>query len=46
MNVNNLAFDSPKDQGGKVVVNTKFLATTFMFVDSKDAKPAAGAAKP
>jgi type IV pilus assembly protein PilO len=46
VNVNNLVFDSPKDQGGKVVVNTKFLATTFMFVDSKDAKPAAGAKKP
>jgi type IV pilus assembly protein PilO len=46
VNVNNLAFDSPKDQNGRVVLNAKFLATTFMFVDSKDAKPAAGAAKP
>jgi type IV pilus assembly protein PilO len=45
VNVNNLAFDSPKEQGGKVIVTTKFLATTFMFVDPKDAKPAAGAAK-
>jgi type IV pilus assembly protein PilO len=46
VNVNNLALDSPKDVNGKVVVTSKFLATTFMFVDSKDAKPAAGAAKP
>jgi len=46
VNVNNLALDSPKDVNGKVVLTSKFLATTFMFVDSKDAKPAAGAAKP
>ncbi len=46
VNVNGLTFDSPKDQNGKVVVAAKFLATTFMFVDPKDAKPAAGAAKP
>jgi len=46
VNVNNLALDSPKDVNGKVVLTSKFLATTFMFVDPKDAKPAAGAAKP
>jgi type IV pilus assembly protein PilO len=46
VNVSGLAFDSPKDQNGKVVLTAKFLATTFMFVDPKDAKPAAGAAKP
>lgn len=46
VNVNNLSFDSPKDQNGKVILTARFLATTFMFVDPKDAKPAAGAAKP
>jgi type IV pilus assembly protein PilO len=46
VNVNNLALESPKDVNGKVVLTSRFLATTFMFVDSKDAKPAAGAAKP
>jgi len=46
VNVSGLSFDSPKDQNGKVVLAAKFLATTFMFVDPKDAKPAAGAAKP
>jgi type IV pilus assembly protein PilO len=43
VNVSNISLESPKDVGGKVVLNSKFLATTFMFVDSK---PAAGAAKP
>jgi type IV pilus assembly protein PilO len=46
VNVNNLALESPKDVNGKVVLTSRFLATTFMFVDPKDAKPAAGAAKP
>jgi type IV pilus assembly protein PilO len=46
VNVNNIALDQPKDQNGKVLLMAKFLATTFMFVDSKGAKPAAGAAKP
>lgn len=45
VNVSGLSFDSPKDQNGKVVLAARFLATTFMFVDPKDAKPA-GAAKP
>jgi type IV pilus assembly protein PilO len=42
VNVNNLTFDSPRDQNGRVVLNAKFLATTFMFLDTKPA----GAAKP
>ena len=46
VNVSNIALDQPKDQNGKVTLMAKFLATTFMFVDSKGAKPAAGAAKP
>jgi type IV pilus assembly protein PilO len=33
VNVNNLSFDAPKDVNGRVVLNAKFLATTFMFVD-------------
>jgi type IV pilus assembly protein PilO len=44
VNVSNLSFESPKDSNGKLLLTAKFLATTFMFVDS--AKPAAGAAKP
>jgi type IV pilus assembly protein PilO len=46
VNVSNLSFDQPKDQSGKVMLNAKFLATTFMFVDPKNAKPAARAAQP
>jgi hypothetical protein len=45
VNVSNLSFDGAKDVNGKVILASKFLATTFMFVDPKDAKPA-GAAKP
>jgi type IV pilus assembly protein PilO len=45
VNVSNLSLDSPRDVNGKVILASKFLATTFMFLDSKDAKPA-GAAKP
>ncbi len=44
VNVNNLTFDQPKDLSGRVVLNAKFLATTFMFVDAKD-QPAQGAKK-
>lgn len=40
VNVTGLSFDSPKDQNGKVVLTARFLATTFMFLDAKDAKPA------
>ncbi len=47
VNVNNLSFEQPKDQSGRVVLTARFLATTFMFVDPKDqpqpAKPAPGA---
>jgi type IV pilus assembly protein PilO len=39
VNVSDIVLDSPKDVNGKVVVNGKFLVTTFMFV-----KPASGAA--
>jgi type IV pilus assembly protein PilO len=39
VNVSDILFDSPKDVNGKVVVNGKFLVTTFMFV-----KPAAAGA--
>jgi type IV pilus assembly protein PilO len=45
VNVNNLTFEQPKDQAGRLVLTAKFLATTFMFVEPKDAKPAPGAAK-
>ena len=39
VNVNNIALDAPKETGGKVVLNGKFLVTTFMFVQPKpDAK--------
>ena len=44
VNVSSLSLDSPKDVSGKVVLTSKFMATTFMFV-TPDAKPA-GAAKP
>lgn len=42
VNVNNIQLDSPKESGGKVVLQGKFLLTTFMFVDPKQAKPARG----
>jgi type IV pilus assembly protein PilO len=43
VNVSNILMESPKDVKGKVVVNAKFLATTFMFLDQKKgAAPAAG----
>jgi type IV pilus assembly protein PilO len=35
VNVSDISLDSPKDQKGKVVVNAKFMLTTFMFVDQK-----------
>jgi type IV pilus assembly protein PilO len=46
VNVSNLSLEQPKDLNGRVVLTSKFLITTFMFLDAKDAKPAAGAAKP
>ena len=45
VNINNITLDSPKDVGGKVVVNAKFLATTFMFLDTKKAASTKGAGK-
>ncbi len=46
INVSSIVMDGPKDVGGKVVVNAKFLVTTFMFVDQKKAAPpAAGGAR-
>src|SRR5512137_412496 len=44
VNVNNILLDSPKDTGGKVILNGKFLVTTFMFVQPKVEPPKAGAA--
>jgi type IV pilus assembly protein PilO len=38
--------DAPKDVNGRVVVNAKFLATAFMFVDPKDAPAAAAPGTP
>ena len=43
VNVNNISFEQPKDQNGRMVVTARFLATTFMFVEWK---PAGGPAKP
>lgn len=44
VNVTNITLDSPKDVGGKVILQAKFLVTAFMFVDPKKAaKPAGGA---
>ncbi len=40
VNVNNITMEQPKDVNGKVLVQAKFLATTFMFVDPKKAGPA------
>ena len=44
VNVSDITLDSPRNNNGKVVLSSRFTATTFMFVDQKDAKPA-GAAK-
>jgi type IV pilus assembly protein PilO len=45
VNISDILMDQPKDVGGKVVVNAKFLATTFMFVEQKKSAPAAGGAR-
>jgi type IV pilus assembly protein PilO len=37
VNVNGIVLDTPKDAGGKVTLNGKFLVTTFMFVQPKPA---------
>jgi type IV pilus assembly protein PilO len=42
VNVSDIVLDAPKDVNGKVVVNGKFLVTTFRFVkpsEAKEAKP-------
>src|SRR5512138_1957628 len=44
VNVSDVVLDSPKDVGGKVLLDGKFLVTAFMFVDP--AKAGADAAKP
>ncbi len=44
VNVSGIVMDNPKDVNGKVVVNAKFLVTTFMFVEQK--KPAAAPGGP
>jgi type IV pilus assembly protein PilO len=41
VNVSNVKMGTPVARGDKVIVNTEFLATTFRFVESKAAKPAA-----
>jgi type IV pilus assembly protein PilO len=41
VNVSDVALESPKDVGGKIVLSGKFLVTAFMFVDPS--KPAGGA---
>jgi type IV pilus assembly protein PilO len=43
VNVNNIVLDAPKDTGGKVILNAKFLVTTFMFVQPKAPPAKAGA---
>jgi type IV pilus assembly protein PilO len=38
VNVSDIQLDNAKDVSGKVVVNGKFLVTTFMFLKPSDAK--------
>jgi type IV pilus assembly protein PilO len=45
VNIGQIAMDSPKDVKGRLVVNAKFVLTTFMFVDQKAAAPATGKGK-
>jgi len=35
VNISQIAMDTPKDVKGRLVVNAKFILTTFMFVDQK-----------
>jgi type IV pilus assembly protein PilO len=39
VNVSDIVLDSPKDVNGKVVVNGKFLVTTFRFVKPGEGQP-------
>jgi len=43
VNVNEILLDTPKDTGGKVILNAKFLVTTFMFLQTKGAPTQPGA---
>jgi type IV pilus assembly protein PilO len=43
VNVTDIVLDNPKDVNGKLVLNAKFLATTFMFLDPATAAAAAPA---
>lgn len=43
VNVSDIVLDTPKDVNGKVVVNGKFLVTTFMFLKPSEAGAAKGA---
>jgi type IV pilus assembly protein PilO len=47
VNVTDIVLDGPKDVNGKILLNGKFLATTFMFVEAKAAAaaPKKGGAK-
>ena len=41
VNVSDISLSAPKDVGGKMVVDSKFLVTTFMFINQAKAAPAA-----
>jgi type IV pilus assembly protein PilO len=41
VNVSDISLDRPQSKEGKVVLSSKFTATTFMFLDQKAAKPGA-----
>ena len=46
VNITDIVLDAPKDVNGKMVLNAKFLATAFMFIDPSTAPAAkAGGAK-
>ena len=38
VNISNVVMEKPQDQGGKMVVTTSCLATTFMFIETPVAK--------
>jgi type IV pilus assembly protein PilO len=42
VNVSDISLATPKDVGGKLVVDSKFLVTTFMFVNQAKSAPGAG----
>ncbi|HET6437352.1 MAG TPA: type 4a pilus biogenesis protein PilO [Anaeromyxobacter sp.] len=45
VNVSDIVFDKPRTTNGKLLISSKFTATTFMFVDPKIAAEAAAKAK-